>query len=160
MNALDNFNSDGIWRPDVTVACIVPREGRFLLVEELVRGELVLNQPAGHLEPAESLCEAAERETLEETGWTVRLEALVGIYQWTHSGSNSHFLRFTFVAQPLREDPARTLDAGIVRALWLSREEIAGQRARLRSPMVLRGVDDYLAGKRQPLDSLSALTAS
>ena len=157
---MDNFNSDGIWRPDVTVACIVPRDGRFLLVEELVRGELVLNQPAGHLEPAESLCAAAVRETLEETGWTVRLDALVGVYQWTHSGNNGHFLRFTFAAQPLQHDPARTLDAGIVRTLWMSREEIAGQSARLRSPMVLRGVDDYLAGKRQPLDSLVSLPAS
>ena len=159
-NALDNFTSDGIWRPDVTVACIVPRGTRFLLVEEQVHGELVLNQPAGHLEPAESLCAAAVRETLEETGWTVQLDALVGIYQWTNSGSNSHFLRFTFAAQPVRHDPARKLDVGIVRALWMTRDEVAAQGRRLRSPMVLRGLDDYLAGRRQPLDSLVALTAS
>jgi len=144
-----------IWRPDVTVACVVPQQGKFLLVEENVRGELVLNQPAGHLEPDESLLQAAVREALEETGWSVELTQLVGIYQWANDAG--HFLRFTFAALALSHDPARELDAGIVRALWLSRDEIAAAQARLRSPMVLRGVDDFLAGKRLPLDALHCL---
>jgi 8-oxo-dGTP pyrophosphatase MutT (NUDIX family) len=146
-------DTETIWRPDVTVATIVPRDGRFLLVEEVVRGELVLNQPAGHLEPDESLLDAGRRETLEETGWDVELTALVGIYQWAN-GNGSHFLRFTFAAKPIQYDPQRHLDDGIVRALWLTREEIAAEHARLRSPMVQRGVDDWLAGKRLPLDAL------
>jgi len=141
-----------IWRPDVTVACVVPQQGKFLLVEENVRGELVLNQPAGHLEPDESLPQAALRETLEETRWNVELTHLVGIYQWANG--DGHFLRFTFAAQARSHDSGRELDAGIVRALWLTREEIAAAQTRLRSPMVLRGIDDFLAGKRLPLDAL------
>ena len=147
-------SADAIWRPDVTVACIVPQSGKFLLVEENVRGELVLNQPAGHLEPDESLSEAALRETLEETGWSVELTHLVGVYQWANG--DGHFLRFTFAAHPCAHDPARTLDDGIVRTLWLSRDDIAAS-SRLRSPMVLRGVEDFLSGKNVPLDALTSL---
>ena len=150
---------DLIWRPDVTVACVVPRADTFLLVEEHVRGQLVLNQPAGHLEPNESLCDAAVRETVEETGWTVRLSGLVGIYQWSNAATDSHFLRFAFAAEALVHDPLRRLDQGIVRALWLTRDEIAAEHARLRSPMVLRCVDDFLAGKRHALDGLVAMPA-
>jgi 8-oxo-dGTP pyrophosphatase MutT (NUDIX family) len=146
--------SDAIWRPDVTVACIVPKSGKFLLVEENVRGGLVLNQPAGHLEPNESLLDAALRETLEETGWSIELTHLVGIYQWANG--DGHFLRFTFAAQPRAHDAARKLDDGIVRTLWMTRDEIAVS-ARLRSPMVLRGVEDFIAGKRQPLNTLTSL---
>jgi len=156
----DIADSEGIWRPDVTVATIVPRAGRFLLVEETVRGELVLNQPAGHLESGESLHAAACRETLEETGWRVELTGLVGVYQWTPSGTDSHFVRFTFAARPLGHDPGRPLDAGIVRALWLSRDEVAQQQARLRSPMVLRGIDDYLAGRQLPLEAVVSLSCA
>lgn len=157
---MDNLNPDAVWRPDVTVACIVRRGTRFLLVEEQVRGELVINQPAGHLEPGESLPAAAVRETLEESAWTVRLTGLVGIYQWTNPDNNSHFLRFAFAGEPLSHDAARPLDEGIVRALWMTRGEIAAAAARLRSPMVLRGVDDYLAGRLQPLDGLISLLAA
>jgi len=147
-----------IWRPDVTVACVVPQQGKFLLVEESVRGELVLNQPAGHLEPDESLLQAALRETREETGWNVELTHVVGIYQWANG--DGHFLRFTFAAQARSHDPERKLDAGIVRALWLTRDEIALAQARLRSPMVLRGVDDFIGGKHLPLDALTSLLAT
>lgn len=143
-----------IWRPDVTVACIVPQGRKFLLVEEDARGRRVLNQPAGHLEPDESLADAALRETREETGWDVTLTHLVGIYQWANP--DGAYLRFTFAAQPVRHDPQRPLDAGIVRALWMTREEIA-QATNLRSPMVLRGIEDFLAGKVIALDATALL---
>ena len=161
MNRTTSSNEDtqAIWRPEVTVASIVPRDGRFLLVEEAVRGELVLNQPAGHLEPGESLPAAARRETLEETGWEVELTDLIGVYQWTNPGSDSHFLRFTFAAEPLRHHAQRQLDVGVVRALWLSRDEIAAESTRLRSPMVLRCVDDWLDGRRMPLDAVVSMLA-
>jgi ADP-ribose pyrophosphatase YjhB (NUDIX family) len=147
-----------VWRPHVTVATVVPRDGRFLLVEENVRGRIVLNQPAGHLDPDESLQAAAVRETLEETGWRVALTCLLGVQQW-RSPSGRHFVRFAFAAEPLEHDPARPLDEGIVRALWLGRDEIAAAGPRLRSPMVLANVDDWLAGRRLPLDAIRWLDA-
>lgn len=149
--------NDIVWRPDVTVAAIVPHDGKFLLVEEIVRGELVLNQPAGHLEPNESLLTASCRETLEETGWEIQLDALVGIYQWVAPDTNLGFLRFTFAAHTLHYHNDQALDQGIVRTLWLTRDQIAAEAIRLRSPMVLRSLDDYLAGKRLPLDALHVL---
>ncbi len=145
------------WHPHVTVATVVPRDGRFLFVEETVHGRLVVNQPAGHLEPGETLHEAALRETLEETAWRVELECLVAVQQWTSTTSGSHFIRFTFGARALDHDPGRTLDTGIVRALWLSRDELAAAGERLRSPLVLDSVDDWLGGRRLPLDSIRAL---
>jgi ADP-ribose pyrophosphatase YjhB (NUDIX family) len=154
---------DVIWRPHVTVATVVPRDGRFLLVEEDVRGRIVLNQPAGHLDPDESLQHAAVRETLEETGWDIELDCLLCVQQWRNEDSGRQFVRFTFAGVPIHHDPDRALDEGIVRALWLSRDEIAAESARLRSPMVLASVDDWLAGHRLPLDAirwLSSETAS
>jgi 8-oxo-dGTP pyrophosphatase MutT (NUDIX family) len=148
-----------VWRPDVTVATIVPHEGRFLMVEENVRGELVLNQPAGHLEPGETLLDAARRETVEETGWQVELEHLVGIYQWTAPGGEQ-FLRVAFCARRVTHDPQRRLDEGIVRALWLDRDGIASSPAPPRSPLVLRCVDDWLAGSRLPLGAVCGIPAS
>jgi 8-oxo-dGTP pyrophosphatase MutT (NUDIX family) len=143
--------------PDVTVAAVVQREGRFLVVEERIGGRLVLNQPAGHLEDGESLVDAAIRETREETAWRFHPEALVGIYLWRNPDNGRSFLRFTFCGSVDDHQPARPLDTGIQRALWLSHEQLRVQPSRLRSPMVLRCLDDYLSGKRQPLDSVASL---
>ena len=145
---------EDIWRPHVTVATVVPRDGRFLLVEEDVRGRIVLNQPAGHLDPDEPIQHAAIRETLEETGWDIELDCLLCVQQWRNAESGRQFVRFTFGGVPVHHDPARRLDHGIVRALWLSREEIAAESSRLRSPMVIASVDDWIAGHRLPLDAI------
>ncbi|MEN4950707.1 NUDIX hydrolase [Stenotrophomonas sp. TWI819] len=138
------------WAPHVTVATVVVRDGRLLLVEEAIDGRQVLNQPAGHLEPNETLAAAAVRETLEETGWTVRLSAFIGTYQWT-APDGTPFLRFAYAAEPLSHDPDRPLDDGILRALWLTPAELRADPARLRSPLVWEVVADYLAGQRHPL---------
>jgi 8-oxo-dGTP pyrophosphatase MutT (NUDIX family) len=141
------------WKGRVTVACVVEHEGRFLLVEERAEnGGLVLNQPAGHWDEGESLFAAALRETLEESGWEVELTALVGLYDYQPAHLDHGFLRLAFAARPLRHHPQRQLDQGIERALWLGREELAACAERHRSPMVLRGVDDYLSGQRYPLE--------
>lgn len=153
----DKTDAETIWRPDVTVACVIAREGRFLLVEENIRGKRLLNQPAGHLEADETLFDAALRETREETGWDVALSDFIGVYQWANRDADRHFLRFAFAATPLRHDPTRTLDFGIERTIWLCRDEIAAAGDRLRSPMVLRNVDDWLAGKRAPLDAIVSM---
>jgi|SRR5580765_4792692 8-oxo-dGTP pyrophosphatase MutT (NUDIX family) len=149
-------SADTVWRPRVTVATIVCREDRFLLVEEDIRGEIVLNQPAGHLEQNETLLDAAVRETLEETGWTIELTDFIGVYQWNTPDGSAEYLRFTFAAHPVRHDTQRALDDGILHALWLTREEIAQQANRHRNPMVLGNIDDWLAGKRYPLDMIQS----
>jgi 8-oxo-dGTP pyrophosphatase MutT (NUDIX family) len=145
------------WHPDVTVACVVERAGRFLMVEERVQGRLVVNQPAGHLDPDESLVDAAVRETLEETAWHVRPTGLVAVYQWRNPDDGAAVLRFTFAAEALRHEPARVLDDGIVRALWLDEDELASGRHALRTPMVLRCIADYRRGRLLPLDLLHDL---
>ncbi|MFP5507049.1 MAG: NUDIX hydrolase [Gammaproteobacteria bacterium] len=138
----------------VTVAAITERAGRFLLVEEHVAGELRLNQPAGHLEPDENLHDAVIREALEETASRFRPQALVGLYLWRVPDSDLTYLRAAFCGDIGDPDPQRPLDAGIERAVWLSRDEILARRAAWRSPLVLRCIDDYLAGRRYPLDLL------
>ena len=145
------------WSPRLTVATIVEREGHFLLVEEYADGaELVYNQPAGHLDEHETLAAAAIRETLEETAWEIQIDAVVGVYYWTHPKGDT-FVRTCFAGTALRHHPDQALDRGIQRALWLTRAEIAALEPRLRSPMVLRCLDDYRAGKRLPLDVFSYL---
>ncbi len=146
-----------IVRPALTVATVVERDGRFLLIEEETRHGLRLNQPAGHVEMGESIVSAAARETLEEAAWRVDPTALVGVYQWGAPGSRSAFVRFTFAANARVHEPARALDAGIVRALWLSYDEIAANREFHRSPLVLRSLDDYRAGQRWPLGLIANL---
>ncbi len=145
------------WSPHVVVACVVERDGRFLIVEEQVNGQLLLNQPAGHWEQNESLIDAAKREALEETRWEVAPTDLLGLYHFDPPGLGYGFLRVAFAATALRERPELPLDAGIQRALWMTRGEIAASGARHRSPMVLRCVDDFLAGKRYPLDFIAHL---
>lgn len=142
------------FEPRVTVAAVVERDGRFLMIEETVRDRLCLNQPAGHWDAGETLTEAAARETLEESGYPFTPEGLVGVYTWDTPDGERTFVRFCFHGTvpdtPAHED----LDDGIVRALWLTRDEIAEQAAlpgRVRSPMVLAAVDAWLAGVRLPL---------
>ncbi|TWT17345.1 NUDIX hydrolase [Luteimonas wenzhouensis] len=152
-----SFREGRFWQPDVTVATVVVDAGRLLCVEERVQGRLVLNQPAGHLEPDESLLEAALRETREETGWDVRLTAFVGAYQWKVPETGAHYLRFAFAAEPVAHDPARALDEGIERALWMTPAELRAASDRHRSPLVWRVVADFLAGRRHPLDLVAQL---
>ncbi|MFZ5636943.1 MAG: NUDIX hydrolase [Pseudomonadota bacterium] len=151
------YREGRFWQPDVTVATVVVSEGRLLCVEERVNGRLVLNQPAGHLEPDETLADAALRETREETGWDVRLTAFLGAYQWKAPETGRHYLRFAFVAEPERHDPGRSLDEGIVRALWMTPQELEDARERHRSPLVWRVVADHLAGHRSSLSLLQHL---
>jgi 8-oxo-dGTP pyrophosphatase MutT (NUDIX family) len=145
------------FNPEVTVAAVVERDARFLLVEERISGRLVLNQPAGHLEDRETLLDAVIRETREETAWRFAPSALVGTYLWRSPDAGRTFLRFAFcgTVDDFREGQA--LDVGIVRTVWLTHEHLLAQQARLRSPLVLRCIDDYLLGRRQPLDSVAAL---
>lgn len=127
------------------------------MVEEEVAGRLVYNQPAGHLEDRESLATAAVRETLEETGWTVALQHLIGVHQWRSTEHGDAVIRFSFAAHATSHDPDRALDTDVRRALWLTRAEIAALGERLRSPLVLLSIDAWLAGQRLPLSSLSYL---
>jgi len=145
------------WDSHITVACLIEREGRFLLVEERAGEDLVLNQPAGHWDEGETLYAAALRETLEESAWEVELTALLGLYAYKPAHLDHGFLRVAFAAKALWHHPQQPLDSGIERALWMSRDELAACAERHRSPMVLRGVDDYLAGKRYPLDLVNHL---
>jgi 8-oxo-dGTP pyrophosphatase MutT (NUDIX family) len=145
-------------RPRVTVAALVEHEGRFLFVEERDdQGRLVINQPAGHVEAGESLLEALLRETFEETGWRVEPEFLVGAYLWGRADLSISYLRIAIAARPERQDASAALDAGIERPVWLSRDELLARRAEHRSALVLRCVDDYLAGESYPLTVLKSL---
>ena len=146
-----------VWIPHVTVAAVVERDGRFLLVEEETDDGIRFNQPAGHLECGESLSEAVVRETLEETGWEVAPTALVGIYQWKSPRDGRHFLRVALAAEPVQHHAGRRLDEGIVRALWLAPAELQALAPRHRSPLVWRCVADHLGGSRHPLDLVRQL---
>ena len=142
---------------DVTVAAIVEREGRFLLVEELSAGKAVLNQPAGHLEPGESLPAAVVRETLEETGHSFTPRHIVGIYLWRSEEAGTTFLRVAFCGEAHAPSKPARLDDGILGFHWLTADAIRRRERQLRSPMVLRCLDDYLAGIRDPLECLTHL---
>ena len=146
---------DTRWKPSVTVAAIIEQGGRFLLVEEETSEGLMLNNPAGHLEPGESPAQGCARETLEETGHLFRPTALLGIYlvrtRRNSAGDDVTYLRFAFCGELGAHDAARPLDHGIVRTLWLTPGEIRASAERHRSPLVLKCVEDYLAGARHPL---------
>ena len=147
------------FRPDVTVAAVIERDGRFLVVEERAARRIVVNQPAGHLERGESLMDAVVRDTLEETACTLVPQALVGVYLWHSTGADRTFLRVAFCGSVEGPDTARRLDRAILRTLWLSRDQLLARAGALRSPLVLRCIDDYLAGARHPLGLLSSLDA-
>lgn len=144
-------------RPELTVAAVIERDGRFLFVEERVGGRLVINQPAGHVEAGETLLDAVSRETLEETAWTFVPESMVGIYLWSRGAGQQTFLRVAFAGRCDSHDEHRVLDTGIERVIWLARDELLARTPQLRSPMVLRAIDDYLAGQRHPLDFICNL---
>lgn len=142
------------WKPHVTVASVIEKNGQFLLVEETINGQNVLNQPAGHLEPGESLIDAVIRETLEETAWDFRPDYLTGIYRFPSASENKIFLRFNFAGQALQHHPELSLDTGIEQALWMTVEEIQQQKHRHRSPLVQQAIEDFQAGKNFPLSIL------
>lgn len=131
---------------------------RFLIVEEISDGQQVFNQPAGHLEDGETLAQAALRETLEESAWHIKLTGCLGQYQYTAAQNGECYLRTCFTAQALSHDPQLKLDADIVRTHWLSRQELLQRQAALRSPLVLKVIDDYLQGRIYPLDSVQHIT--
>ncbi len=143
-----------VWKPNVTVAALIERDGRFLLVEEETEDGLRFNQPAGHLDEGESLVAACAREALEETAYTFAPTELVGIYQWPRPQGDITYLRFAFAGKVGPCDTARRLDAGILRAVWMTPGEIRACADRHRSPLVSQCTDDYLAGRRFPLDLL------
>lgn len=145
----------GRWRPSVTVAAVLERGGRFLLVEEVIDGRRVLNQPAGHLDPDESLVEAVKREVLEETCFRFEPDGLVGIYRWFYRPADVTFFRFCFRGRLLEEDAARQRDAQIDALHWLTPAQLTDRRVDHRSPLVQRCVEDFLAGRHFPLETLS-----
>ena len=146
-------------RIDVTVAAVIEADGRFLVVEEQASGKIVFNQPAGHLEPGESLTAAVIRETFEETGFSFDPDSVLGLYLWHCDEADTSFLRVAFCgdAAPPNADPS--LDEGILATHWLTRSQLIAQEARLRSPLVLRCLDDYQAGIRHPISMISELPA-
>jgi len=143
------------WRPSVTVAAVIERDGKFLFVEEEANGRRVLNQPAGHLDPGESLAEAVAREALEETAHRFTPTGLVGIYRWRYDKEDVTFLRFAFLGRVDGVEEGRQLDKEIIAAVWLTPAELAARHAEHRSPLVQQCVEDYLAGRSFPLDVLS-----
>ena len=144
------------WTPHATVACIIEENSRFLMVIENDDGQIVINQPAGHVEEGESFEQAAVRETLEETGFSVELTSLVGLY--TIEGANgTTYHRLCYTANRLNETAHTDLDADIIETAWLSYQELLDRKAELRSPMVLACIDDYLDNRRFPLNFVRAL---
>jgi len=143
------------WNPDITVAAIVENAGRFLLVEELISGQRVYNQPAGRVEPGEHLLAAVIRETLEETAWHFEPQWLLGVYPWRSPNTGRSTLRFAFTGKVRNHEPQRSLDVPIVATHWLRREDLLVPDLALRTPLVLRCIDDYVAGQRLPLTAIN-----
>lgn len=151
------YHGPMIWAPRVTVACVAYRDGRFLMVEEDADGARVYNQPAGHLEAGESLLSAVTRETLEETGLHFHPTDLVGIYRWVVPETDTCYLRFCFTGAVSGNRRTGPLDPAIRHVLWLSRPDLEALAPQLRSPLVLRCIDDYLSGHRYDLALLKEL---
>ena len=153
-------NNGERWKPSVTVAAIIEHDGRYLLVEENTSEGLRLNNPAGHLDPGESPLQGVVREALEETSRPFTAQAILGIYlsrfQRQRSGEDVTYLRIAFCGTVGEADPSRALDRGIVRTLWMTPDELRASAARHRSPLLLRCMEDHLAGKRFGLDLLHA----
>lgn len=148
-----------IWRPDLAAAAIVQQGNRFLIVEERIRSSLLFNQPAGHVDDGESIVDAAVRETLEETAWHFVPRALLGIYLWRNPENGHSILRVAISGEVTGHEAGRVLDKPVVAAHWMEREQLLAQPDRLRSPLVMRCIDDYLAGHRHELSALSYLSA-
>jgi len=144
-----------VWKPHVTVAAVLERDGKFLIVEEETDDGIRYNQPAGHLECRESLTDAAIREALEETGYSFEPQFLVGVYNWRNEAKDITYLRFAFGGEITGHDAQRKLDDGILAAHWLTLDEIRALEPRHRSPMILRCIEDWHAGKRYPLDLIT-----
>jgi phosphatase NudJ len=146
------------WRPSVTVAAVIERDGRFLMIEEETSEGLRINNPAGHLDPGETPAEGCAREALEETAWHFRPTGLLGVYisrfQRSVTGEDITYLRFAFTGELGEEEAGRPLDVGIVRTLWMTPDELRATEERHRSPLVLRCLEDYLAGVRHPLSAI------
>ncbi|MEH6517753.1 MAG: NUDIX hydrolase [Halioglobus sp.] len=142
------------WKPNATVATVIEREGRYLLVEERDKtsGEMVFNQPAGHLEQGESLVAAAYRETMEETGWEIGLTGVLSVSLYTAPSNGITYLRTTFVGTAVRQAEGAVLDSDIHAVHWFSPDEIRANSARMRSPMVLASIEQHLLGVCYPLD--------
>ena len=149
---------DQRWRPSVTVAAVIEHGGRFLMIEEETSEGLRINNPAGHLDPGETPPEGCAREALEETAWTFRPTHLLGVYisrfQRSTTGEDITYLRFAFTGELGEEVKGRALDHGIVRTMWMTVDELRATADRHRSPLVLRCLEDYLAGVRYPLSAV------
>ncbi len=146
-----------IWKPNTTVAAIIEQDGKFLLVEEETAEGVRLNQPAGHVENGETLIEAAIREANEETAYDFAPEHLLGVYHWRHPEKDITYLRFAFIGKASNHQPTQKLDDGILRAVWMSVDEIRANQAIHRSPQVMTCIEHYLAGQRFPLSVLTHL---
>ena len=147
------------WIPHVTVAAIIEKENRFLLVKEISEQGDVFNQPAGHWEENETLIQAVIRETQEETAYTFVPEGLVGCYQWKIPGKQTTYLRFCFYGQVTEHQSNQELDEGIIATEWMTLDQLQAESCPKRSPLVLNCINDYLAGKRYPLEIINNNTA-
>jgi 8-oxo-dGTP pyrophosphatase MutT (NUDIX family) len=152
-----SMTQDKQWMPHATVAAIVERDGKFLLVEESTDRGNRFNQPAGHLEDNESLLQAVVRETLEETAYQFEPQALLGIYHWKHEHNDTTYLRFAYIGSVSNHQPLLALDEGIIRAVWMTIDEIRSKHLMLRSPQVLSCIEDYLHGQKFPLSVVTHL---
>ena len=146
-----------IWKPHVTVAAVIEKDSRFLMVEETTPDGIKFNQPAGHLEPGESLLDAVRREVLEETAWVFEPDAIISVQLWRKSPEAPSFLRFCFSGQTLSHQAERQLDEGIIAAHWLSYEEVLAKREVLRSPLVITCIEAFMKNQVHPLSMLQAL---